>query len=117
MKILFLDDNPERHEYFKTITIGQDVTHVWNSQECMDALANNDPFDLVCLDHDLAGAYFQEDKANSGTEVAEWIHYKLAKDKYPKKVIIHSWNSTGAERMYKWIEPTGIPVVRKRFEV
>lgn len=71
----------------------------------------------MCLDHDLAGAYFQNDKENSGTEVAEWIHHKLPKDKYPKKVIVHSWNIHGAERMINLIKPLGIDVIYKRFAV
>lgn len=117
MRILFLDDNAERHEYFREITIGQDVTYVWNAAECISTIEQNDKFDLFCLDHDLAGAYLlQDDKANSGTEVAEWIHYKLSKDKYPEKIIIHSWNIHGAERMMKLIEPTGISTVYKRFK-
>lgn len=115
MRILFLDDNPNRHRQFLMQTIGCIVTQVWTARECIDAFLANEPFDLVCLDHDLGGKTYQEEKENSGTEVAEWIRHKLPKDKYPKKIIIHSWNPQGADRMYGHISLTGIPVKKIPF--
>lgn len=108
MRILFLDDDQTRHKRFKILTIGNNVDFVWTSKECIAALLTNERYDLVCLDHDLGGKTFVEEKENSGTEVAEWIRYKLSKDKYPDKIIIHSSNPQGADRMYDHIFHTGI---------
>lgn len=118
MRILFLDDNGERHAHFKAmLAFNTDVDHVWTAQECMDALKNNPTYDLVCLDHDLGGRQMVTEKAGSGSEVAEFIRNDLARDHYPKNVIIHSWNPAGADYMFGQIAFVGIPVKRIPFAV
>lgn len=97
-----------RFKAFQQFTIGHNVKHVETAKQCMLALMNDEPYDLVTLDHDLGGKTFQQEKENSGTEVAEFIKYVLPKNKYPKKFLVHSWNPQGAERMIRDISTTGV---------
>ncbi len=109
-RFLFLDDNPKRHDHFKTLSVGCDVTYVWTAEECMSALSNEKSFDCVFLDHDLGGREFVKEIEGSGSEVALFIRDDLEKDHYPDKIIVHSWNPEGAKRMISYIGPTGISV-------
>jgi hypothetical protein len=109
MRILFLDDNLERWKAYRYQTIGCDVKHVETAKACMLAMMNDEKYDLVSLDHDLGGKTFQEEKENSGTEVAEFIKHMLPAYKYPTKIVIHSWNPQGAARIMNAIATTKIP--------
>lgn len=109
MRILFLDDNLERWKSYRFKTIGCVTKHVLTAKQCMLALMNDEKYDLVSLDHDLGGKTFQQEKENSGTEVAEFIKHMLPTYKYPDRIVIHSWNPQGAERMMHLIAPTKIP--------
>lgn len=115
MRILFLDDNKARHISFMKQNIGREVVYVYTSKACIEALNKYKAFDLVSLDHDLGGKVFVTATKGHGMEVANYIANELPKDKYPQKVIIHSWNIPRAVEMYKTIKPTGIPVVLKQF--
>ena len=116
MRILFLDDNVERWKAFRFKTIGCDVKWVETAERCKASLLLDEPYDLVSLDHDLGGKTFQEEKENSGTDVAEWIKYQLPAVRYPKQIVIHSWNPQGAQRMMHLIAPTKIPVRYEPFK-
>lgn len=108
-RILFLDDDENRHKRFAQETTGCYVDHVHTVRECIEALEKNAPYDLVCLDHDLA------DPQETGSDVAEFIRLHLQRTHYPRNIIIHSWNPAGAKRMESMIKETGIPVLRKEF--
>lgn len=100
MKILFLDDDPTRHTRFKQAHIGSDVTYVWTAEEAIKAL-NENVFDEVSLDHDLAAQLNMQLPAvgeGSGYDVALFIA-GLPEDKLPKVAVIHSFNPEGAHRM------------------
>lgn len=109
MRILFLDDDFNRFKAFRQLVIGTDYKHVSTAKQCMLALMNDEPYDVVQLDHDLGGKTFQQEKENSGTEVADFIQHVLPKHKYPRQIIIHSWNPQGASRMMQYIAKTKIP--------
>ena len=109
-RFLFLDDNPKRHAHFKTLSIGCDVTYVWTAEECISVLSNEKSFDCVFLDHDLGGKEFVEEEPGSVSEVAKFIRDQLEKERYPNRIIVHSWNTEGAKRMISYIGPTGINV-------
>ena len=103
-KLLFLDDDENRHvEMKKRVPLAMDAStetiYVYTVEECIDALENKGPFDLVMLDHDLGGRVYVKEVIGTGTEVAEYIRDKLDKDKRPSSIIIHSWNPPGAKRM------------------
>lgn len=53
MRVLILDDDDERHQYFAEIYGGQEVVHVRKYSEALSALDSQRPFDVIQLDHDL----------------------------------------------------------------
>jgi CheY-like chemotaxis protein len=118
-RVLILDDNESRHREFQKILADSERTHVWTASQAIDALRDNPPYDLLCLDHDLG------DQRNrllltppgDGADVAVFINIKLEKNKYPKRVLIHSWNPTGAQRMADLIRSVGINVIVKPFHI
>ena len=116
MKILFLDDFQDRHDIFREqYSKDHRITHVYTAEEAIEAL-KVDKFDLLHLDHDLEGIYeYDFQMKNCGSAVAEWIKANLSSDKYPRQVVIHSWNVQGAENMKSLITPLGIPVELLRF--
>lgn len=97
MKILFLDDDRNRHAYFQRETIGQDVRHVETAAAAIAALEKHGPFDVACLDHDLGGEQMAPlGTAGHGLEVARWL---AAHPHTAENVVIHSYNPVGAQAM------------------
>ena len=113
-RVLFLDDDDNRHHGFDQLLIKAEVTHVYTATQTIDKLLNSPPFDLVCLDHDLDLVSLIKDPGD-GMDVARFIAYELPKEQYPKYVLVHSWNITRAFDMVKMIEQTGIPVAAKPY--
>ncbi len=112
MKILFLDDDRNRHAYFQRETIGQDVRHVETAAAAIKALQEHGPFDVACLDHDLGGEQMAPlGTAGHGLQVARWLaeHPETAEN-----VAIHSYNPVGAQAMADALRPTH-PVTRTPF--
>jgi len=99
MKILVLEDNPNRIEDFKRKFISDNVTYTEDAYEAIGHLKKT-KFDLVCLDHDLGGMQIEYDLENCGTVVAEWINDYPVRD---TEFVIHSLNSPLAENMQKLI--------------
>lgn len=100
MRILFLDDNAERHVRFRHNSIGMDVVHVYSHEEAVQALAG-DRFDQIFLDHDLSvaaacGVAPADEKTGYDTALAVAA---LPPDRLPDLVVIHSWNDPGSARM------------------
>jgi len=99
MKILFLDDDLNRHSKFTEASNGSEVTFVHGVAQAIEALSN-EQFDIAFLDHDLDGRVFVEESEGTGTEVAEYIA-KMPAETRPRIVIVivHSMNPYGAQRM------------------
>jgi CheY-like chemotaxis protein len=112
MKILILDDMPERHDGFKKIFSGapDELVHTWTYFEALEALEkavlDGKPFGMACLDHDLGdnpdisadlqvGMY--RDHVFTGADVCSFLvkNPRLC----PPQVLIHSWNPSGSEIM------------------
>ena len=120
-QVLILDDDPDRHKAFRKILSDCERYHAYTDLEAFSFLEHYGPFELVCLDHDLGNFSVGEslplgDLAGSGIDVAEYIALHLEKEKYPKKIIIHSWNAPGALRMFRILFPTGIPITTIPFK-
>ena len=120
MRVLFLDDDPERHAEF--MELRPDAVRVWTADEAMAALAS-ERFDLVYLDRDLydhgaleRGIYLARGQRDSGETVATFIASQPA-DARPARVIVHSWNDDGAARMVATLKTAGVPVEREIFSV
>lgn len=122
MKVLFLDDDLERHKRFKTriVDAGHKVQYVFDAAEAINALEQNPAFDEVWLDHDLNDMHYIHYHAGTiptdeqtGYTVACYIAEALPEDKRPKCVVVHSMNPSGADRMTAALKSAGIPVRRQ----
>ena len=113
MKVLFLDDDLNRHKMFKA-EFGDgsnEITYVETAKEAIDQLIYND-FDSIFLDHDLGGQIYQESIDGSGWEVAKYIADNLS---YKPIIIIHSMNPAGAVRMCHVLGDSGFKAVLAPF--
>lgn len=104
MKILFLDDDENRHEVFsKKFHAGSSpddsLVAVRTVNECVEALKSQGPFDKIFLDHDLGGQIYVKETEGTGYQVALFIESELDDELLPPKVIVHSYNQAGAFRM------------------
>ena len=119
MKVLFLDDDKNRHYTFRKNNIGLDITFTWTAEEAIEALKNN-LFEEVSLDHDLryeANLTLPPKGEGSGYDVACYIA-SMPKEKRPSKVIIHSLNPAGAFRMGQALKECrldGMRIIRAPF--
>lgn len=93
MKILFLDDDEERHSLFKKHIIEQ-YDAAYTVSQAIEFLKNNN-YDIVFLDHDLGGkqmvsSYSEEE---TGYLVSKWIEENNPNIKF---IIVHSYNHQGS---------------------
>jgi hypothetical protein len=121
MRILVLDDDTEeRHPNFARRFKGHVVVHVCTCAEACAALEKNPRFDLAQLDHDLCDFVEDPDSGltfeRTGTDVAEFIVLTLPKELRPKKIIVHSWNPGGAQRMLEMFRDVGIDAIRDAYK-
>ncbi len=120
MRILVLDDDDERHESFRRyLARDNEVFHVFTVDGAITALIGEPVFDIAFLDHDLNDHHYKSEQTGgygnvklNGFDVASFIAKILAKEKRPKRVVVHSWNEDGAKMMHGVIEESGIPVKR-----
>ena len=119
VKILFLDDDKERHELFDAAHDKEtfEITHVWNLGQLIEWLSK-DKFDMFYLDHDLNDftgppTYGGRASEITGTDVAKWLAQNLPEDKRPDRIIIHSWNPDGARRMQGILDDAGFKHVSR----
>ncbi len=94
MKVLFLDDDLQRHKIFMPNAIGHQVTQVYGVGDAIEAL-KGERFDVAYLDHDLGGRQMVEEREGTGTIVAEFIA-TMPEASRPKTVVIHSYNPNSA---------------------
>ena len=111
-RVLVLDDSPERLDAFAEILEGCRFRLVSTSKAARIALLDEEPFDLVCLDHDLGE--FGAVRPGNGMEVAQFIARDM-RDKIPRWVLIHSSNVPAAERMESELYDARISVMRAAY--
>lgn len=113
-KVLFLDDNINRHQL--KINQKEDdeyLVRVWSAQECIDHLSE-EIWDLVCLDHDLEGTYQNPLDKNTGSEVVRWI---VENNPEIGEIVVHSWNHREAPKMVKSLKSAGYSASWEPFPV
>jgi hypothetical protein len=106
MRILFLDDDDLRHEIFaeQAKAGGHESFHAHTVDEFAGLVDLHD-FEQVWLDHDLNDFQYESKSADmyGSNEIdgraAAHILNGLLPERRPKKIVIHSWNDTGAARM------------------
>ncbi len=99
MKILILEDDPERHKAFRKWLLRDAVTIVETTSACIQKLTD-ESWDILFLDHDLGGETMVPSDAGTGYEVAQWLTHNP--DHLPfTQIILHSYNPVGRENMYQ----------------
>lgn len=118
MRILFLDDDRNRHSLFtnKLDNIGaKDISlhHAFDYNSFVELVSKNN-YDMVFLDHDLSYEAVMCDPNNieekTGTDVAKWI----CENKKPNElneIVIHSLNPVGSKNMVSILFEYGFSVV------
>lgn len=98
MKILILEDDPNRILTFRRSLIGQNLTIVETATEAIKELENPESdFSIIFLDHDLGGKIFvSEADENTGSEVVRWM---ISNMETIPTVVIHSHNEPAALNM------------------
>jgi CheY-like chemotaxis protein len=95
LKILILEDDSSRKNQFRKNMIGHVITVVSSTSACIEQL--QETWDMLFIDHDLDGKVFVPSGPGTGWEVAEWLSKNP--DKKPNKIIIHTLNNLGAQKM------------------
>lgn len=139
LRILFVDDNPYRHETFrmraKWLYPRAVVCHAMKVEEAIEMLKNEEPYDVLSCDHDMdltSGLkepktcdpaewrnFWYEKESEDGIALARFIRDELPAEKLPAMVVIHSVNRQGSIRMIRTIkqrmpEVYGLPFDRQR---
>ena len=92
VRILVLEDDPNRIADFISNYVDFDLTIAHNVNQANNIVKNNPTFDVMFLDHDIEG----DDK--SGYDFARNMTLNLH-DKMPETIIIHSLNPVGAQNI------------------
>ncbi len=106
MRILFMDDDEQRHKLFEKLVSaykpGWEVTYAFTSQQAEDACRVH-RFDIAFLDHDMG-----RESDHNGSMFATEI---LSSDRHylPERVVVHSSNPDGANNMVSKFRSAGIP--------
>ena len=106
MKILFLDDDEERHrEFLKHLGAAPVVVKpVKTVADAVSAL-DKETFELIFLDHDLDGRTMVESGPGTGFEVAQHLMTTANKS---AQVIVHTLNDKGARAMLDVLGPKAV---------
>ena len=98
MKILVVEDNEIRMDFFRTVLLEDTLTFATTSVEAVCLLEKNQ-YDLILLDMDL------DDGLGQGLVVARWL--KDAKNTYVD-VIVHSMNISAADEARRLLPGTHV---------
>lgn len=117
MHILVLDDNSYRHDVFdgKLDSVAT-IEHAWSYQDAI-ALLESQKFDLAYLDHDLNDEGLDDEcgREMTGADVARFIAKELDIELRPERVIVHSWNPSGASAMVAILRSCGVQCMHEPF--
>lgn len=114
MRLLFLDDDEERHEVTRQRV---EATHVRSVAE-MAELIKTHTFDVMSLDHDLEDLHYgcyDEQFERTGLDAVKLI-IALPLERRPELVIVHSWNPVGARRMCDALRDANVNHVYQPFD-
>lgn len=96
MNIFVLDDDMTRIKTYQQMFIGHTMEYAMNSDDAIKMI-NEKKYDIIFLDHDLGGRQMVSSTLyDSGFRVAVAILDSLNKE---TNVIVHSYNSVGAQNM------------------
>jgi hypothetical protein len=126
-KVLFLDDNQQRHMFFEGYNMrgkpGVSIRHAYTADQARAILADEDDWDEIWLDHDLTLEDYMKtikESAKNGYSVAKYMAYKAGVEGWrmdKTEVIVHSWNDFAAEMMVEVLKDAGWSVRAERFPI
>jgi len=120
MRILFLDDEPERHITFYNNNKDHELEQVTLPARAIQTLIDYS-FDEVWLDHDLGFIELSNNPSIHSSfieinskPVVDWIVENKTPEQIPK-IIVHSWNAPAADWMTKRLQDFGFNVIKAPF--
>lgn len=106
MKILFLDDDDDRHkEFLKHLGAAPVVVKPVKTVAEAVAALDRETFELIFLDHDLDGKVMVESGPGTGLEVARHL---MSTPNKSAQVVVHSLNDKGARAMLDVLGPKAV---------
>jgi len=109
IRVFLLDDDPRRHEWFKSRFHGDTLDIAETVEQAKQLLSEND-YDAIFLDHDLLPHHYESndhnDYENTGYAIAEFL------DKNPglqraATIIVHTRNADAAIPMVQKLRESG----------
>lgn len=107
MKVLILDDERDRHEWFDKQYGGCEVWHAYNLKQFRAHLRRVGRFDIISFDHDIG-------LRETGLDAAKHLT-SLGPQCFPDECVVHSWNPIGARRIAEYLADCGATVRIARF--
>jgi CheY-like chemotaxis protein len=122
-RVLFLDDDRERHRRFREAASGRGwwVEHVETAPDAIDKLRTYQ-YDAIFLDHDLSDedvmmAPGAASHAPTGMDVVSFLVAKPNNLNRNAQVVVHSLNAPAAEQMMRRLLDAGLQASRVPFHV
>lgn len=113
LKILILEDNPERIKKFRRMFLPADELFIHTDVEsAISQLKSESDFNLLLLDHDLGGEIFVDSSLeNTGSGFCRRF---CAMENYSRNldIIVHSMNPAGARNMVSILHGAGFGRVK-----
>lgn len=112
LRILFLDDNKERHRVFQQRSIGCLVDHVFDADSALDKLRSEyRDYDIIFFDHDLDAEL--ENQIVHGVKDGRYVIRQMIEENLIEKhkdalFVIHSLNRVAAIEMGSMMDSCGI---------
>jgi hypothetical protein len=104
-RCLAVDDNGIRLDWFRERIPGCVLAS--SPQEAVMTLDTSEEFDIIFLDHDCDGMFFADPTDPEFLNKSFWrVAQRLHRTEYSGRVVIHSGNPVGANRMAALLGPT-----------
>jgi hypothetical protein len=112
MRILILDDDHRRHELFLKHFAQKDVDYLQiepTADGAEHALSTQPKFDVLMLDFDLVlnQPSIHHSVHTNGVKVAQFVT-RMPDEAIPDKIVVHSMNPIGADRIVRYLASHGI---------
>lgn len=108
VRVLLLDDDTRRHQWFAKRFAKDYLDVASNVAEAADLLGSNS-YDAIFLDHDLLPEHYNSpvpDDEQTGYAIAAWLAERP--DRQPTaSIVIHTRNADGALRMVERLRSAG----------
>ena len=118
MKIFILGDEEYRHHAITERYEGCQFVRAYNVTDAIAKLEEG-PYDIACLDHSLGDWYIDNEKdeirERTGLDVVNHLIEKVEPTKWPRQVVVHSWNGTCGRLMAKLLEAAGVAATYQPF--